>query len=140
MNHILPEGIGILSCEELPTAGKTLAAMTDFADYEISIPYSEDWKEDIRLLVNAYLAQTEITVLKHQRKSGKDVELDIKPMILDFAGMVYDNFIMLKCKLSAGSSANLSPELLLSSFCSYSQIPYERTDVTIKRTEIYFAD
>ncbi|MDF2653531.1 MAG: hypothetical protein K0R19_5 [Bacillota bacterium] len=138
MNLILPEGIGILSCSELPDSGKTLAAMTDAADYEISIPCAEERGVDINQLVEAYLTQIEIIVLKHQRKSGKDVELDIKPMIHDLKGFVDRNSIMLKCKISAGSTANLSPELLLSSFCSHSLIPYERTEVTIKRTEIYF--
>lgn len=138
MNLILPEGIGILSCSELPDSGKTLAAMTDAADYEISIPCAEERGVDINQLVEAYLTQIEIIVLKHQRKSGKDVELDIKPMIHDLKGFIDRNGIMLKCKISAGSTANLSPELLLSSFCSHSLIPYERTEVTIKRTEIYF--
>ncbi|QOX62770.1 DUF2344 domain-containing protein [Anoxybacterium hadale] len=138
MNRILPEGMGILSCEELPAAGKTLAAMTNAADYEISIPCPEGGNIDIIQLVSAYLSQKAITVLKHQRKSGKDVEIDMKPMIHDFAGFVDNNYIMLHCRLSAGSTANLSPELVLSSFCSHSRISYDRTEVNIKRKEIYF--
>lgn len=140
MNRILPEGMGILSCEELSDAGKTLAAMTNAADYEISIPCPEGGNADISQLAAAYLSQDAITVFKHQRKSGKDVEIDIKPMIHAFEGQADNNNIMLLCKLSAGSTANLSPELILSSFCSHSGIPYDRTEVKIKRKEIYFMD
>lgn len=141
MNRILPEGIGILSCEELPATGKSLAALAEAADYDITLPMPDGGlKEELNVLLDGYLSQAEITVMKHQKKSGKDVAVDIKPMIHSISALVDDNQITLNCKLAAGSTANLSPELVLSSFCTFGGIAYERTEVKIKRTEIYFSN
>ncbi len=139
LNTILPEGIHILSCEELPVGGKTLAALTKAADYEIALPVM-GFRRDIHGLVTKYMAQDQILIQKRQKKSGKDLEVDIKPMILELTGSVNDNNIMITTKLSAGSTANLSPEMILSTFCSFAEIPYDRAEVRIQRTEIYFDD
>ncbi|HVI40000.1 MAG TPA: TIGR03936 family radical SAM-associated protein [Anaerovoracaceae bacterium] len=140
VNSIMPEGIGILSCVELPTGGKTLAAMTECADYEITIPLDHCFEGSINDVIEKYMSRDQISVLKHQRKSGKDIEVDIKPMISEIRGMVDDNNIMITSKLAAGSAANLSPEMVLTTFCDFAGIQYDRAEVLIKRTEIYFID
>jgi len=140
INAVMPEGIDVLSCEELPSGGKSLAALTESAGYVIIIPVSEGYNGSISEDIADYLGQDRIVVIKHQKKSGKDLEVDIKPMIAEFSGYVDDNSIMLTAKLAAGSSANLSPELLVSSFCEAAGIRYERSDVVIKRCEIYFKE
>lgn len=138
INTVMPEGIRVISCDELPDNGKTLAALTEYADYEISIPIMGELKESIRDVIRNYIAQDQIIVLKHQKKSGKDIETDIKPMISEIDGIVYDNLIMITAMLAAGSTANLSPEMLLTSFCKFAELTYDRAEISIKRTEIYF--
>lgn len=148
INSVMPEGIRIFSCKELPAVGKTLAALTEYADYEIKIPLAADSKENrtgelaanIRKSAEGYLSQEHIFIVKHQKKSGKDIEVDIRPMIAEFNGMVDDNYIMLTMKLAAGSTANLSPEAVLSSFCEFAGVAYDRAEVVIKRTEIHFME
>ncbi len=135
---VMPEGIHLLSCEEFPAAGKTLAALTEGASYEIVIPAGEDFDGNLEILLKEYLEQPQILFLKHQKKSGKDIEVDIKPMIAEISGTVDNNNIMLTMKLSAGSTANLSPEIVLASFCEFAGIAYDRAEVSIIRTEIYF--
>jgi len=136
----MPEGIRLYSCEELPVGGKTLAALTEAASYEVKIPAGEGFGGNIEVLIKEYLEQQQIQFLKHQKKSGKDVEVDIKPMIFEICGMVNDNNIMLTMKLSAGSTANLNPEIVLASFCEFAGIYYDRAEVFITRTEIYFGN
>jgi len=139
LNSILPEGVGILSCDELPKEGRSLAALTESADYEIKIPLSKPLEKPLAEQINSYMDSEQILVRKLQKKSGKEVELDIKPMINQIAGKVYDNYIMITCKIASGSTANLSPEMVLSSFCNFSEIPYDRAEISIKRTGIYFS-
>ena len=139
LNTVMPEGLGVLSCENLENPGKTLAARTEAASYEIILPGSYETM-DLAGLLRDYMAQTEIAVKKLQRKTGKEVTLNIKPMIKKFDGAVNHNHITLSTLLSAGSNENLSPELVLSSFCEFAGILLERSDVKIIRKEIYFTD
>ncbi len=137
LNSSMPEGLGILSCE-LPASGKSLAAMTDAADYEIVIPIKNVLNKDISELIDKYTSQSQIMVFKRQKKDGKDVEINIKPLIHDIGGEASENQILINAKLAAGSSSNLSPELVLASFCNFAGIPYDRAQVSIKRTSIHF--
>lgn len=137
-NSVMPEGIKVLSCNELPIGGKTLAALTEYAVYDITIPLECGMEENIADVLENYMAQEQIFVIKHQRKSGKDVKTDIKSMISEISGMVDNNDIMLTTKLSAGSTANLSPEMVLITFCEFLGIQYDRAEILIKRTEILF--
>ena len=138
LNAIMPEGILVSACEELPVGGKTLAALTEAADYEIRIPIYGSLPDSIADMAKQYMAQEHITITKHQKKTGKDIEVDVRSMIHEMNGMVYDNDIMLTMKLAAGSTANLSPEIVLSAFCDFAGIQYDRAEVLIRRTEIYF--
>lgn len=138
ISAIMPEGIEVFSCNELPPSGKTLAALTEYADYELLIPLESGYHGDIKEILEKYMTREHIVVLKHQRKSGKDIELDIKPMIAEIFGEVDNNNIMITTKLSAGSTANLSPEMVLSTFCDFAEIQYDRAEVEIRRIEIYF--
>ena len=138
INSVMPEGIEAVSCEELPAGGKTLAALTEYAGYEITIPMVCGFEGNIANEIEKYMSREQIFILKHQKKSGKDLEVDIKPMISELGGLINNNNIMLTIKLAAGSAANLSPEILLSSFCESAGIQYDRSEILIRRTEIYF--
>jgi len=138
LNSIMPEGIEVFSCKELPPSGKTLAALTEYADYELLIPLQNGFDRDMKEILEKFMTRDHIVVIKHQRKSGKDIELDIKPMIAEITGVVDNNNIMITTKLSAGSTANLSPEMVLSTFCDFAEIQYDRAEVEIRRTDIYF--
>ena len=138
LNSVMPEGIHVSACEELPVGGKTLAALTEAADYEIQIPTDCSLPESIEDISKRYMAQEHITITKHQKKTGMDMAVDVRPMIHATNGSVYDNYIMITTKLSAGSTANLSPEIVLSTFCDFAGISFDRAEVLIRRTEIYF--
>ena len=137
LNSVMPEGIGILACEELPAAGKSLAAATESADYEIIIPVENRPKPEITGLLEEYMSRDQIKIFKRQKKSGKDIEIDIKPLIHHISGEVDDNNILITARLAAGSMANLSPEFVLTTFCDFAGISYDRTKISIKRTGIH---
>lgn len=154
LNEVLPQGVGISSCWQLPESGKTLAAAMEMAEYELRIPLAgKEWptaqQDDqheaavtvaLREAISAYQNQEQIMVAKKQKKNpGKMQEINIKPLLHVFDGAVVDNDILLTVKTAAGSTANLSPELVLSSFCIFSHLPYLREEVDIRRTAIHFA-
>ncbi|MDD4565769.1 MAG: TIGR03936 family radical SAM-associated protein [Eubacteriales bacterium] len=138
LNSLMPEGLGILSCEELPDKEKSLAAMTEAADYEITIPVDDSLEIENTDLLREYISQDQIKVMKRQKKSGRKIEINIKPLIYSISVDRRGNCIMLEAKLAAGSVSNLSPELVLTTFCEFTDISYDRATVAIKRKEIYF--
>ncbi|HHU17417.1 MAG TPA: DUF2344 domain-containing protein [Clostridiales bacterium] len=140
LNSLMPEGLGILSCEKLPDNVKSLAARTKAADYEITIPVNSGIEKDVCNLLREYMSQDQIKVIKHQKKSRKSIEIDIKPLIYSISGDFHNNSILIKTKLAAGNVSNLSPEFVLSTFCEFADIQYERAMVTIKRNDIYFTN
>lgn len=155
LNSVLPEGVSVLSCEELPAAGKSLAALTEYASYEVRFPLDNrfvapsvesdrtcvDSEPDITVLTERFLARDRIMITKHQKKSGKELEVDIKPMIAEFSGQVDNKIITLTMKLAAGSTSNLSPEAVLDAFCGFAGISRAaESEGEIKRTGLYFRD
>jgi radical SAM-linked protein len=146
LNSLMPEGLGILSCKKLPDIGKSLAALTEAADYEIIIPVDDIIRSDISDISNisnlmkAYMAQDQINVVKRQKKSGRNIKIDIKPLINSISGDFSNNHLLIEANLAAGSASNLSPELVLTSFCEFVDISFDRATVAIKRKEIYFSN
>lgn len=135
----MPEGIDILFCDELPPGGKTLAARTESADYEIRIPLETAAEFDLEKTIGAYVSQDQILVSKRQKKTGKDIVIDIKPMLHSLEGNINNNIITLTLKIAAGSTANLNPEIVLTDFSRYAHLQFERTEASIRRTELYFS-
>ncbi len=135
----MPEEIEILLCDELPPGGKTLAARTESADYEIKIPLEIPAEFDLEKNIRGYVSQDQILVSKHQRKTGKEIVIDIKPMLHRMEGHIDNNLITLTIKIAAGSTANLSPEIVLTDFVKYTKLQFDRTEASIRRTELYFA-
>ena len=145
LNAVLPEGVGILSCKEWEQGGKSLAALINEADYEITILVDRnsgfpEQSEELNNKISEYLLQDKIILKKFQKKSRKEVEVDLKPMIKSFNGCVDNNNITLTCRLSAGSQENLNPEMVLLTFYSFIDKTYEKSAVQIKRTGLSFLD
>ena len=138
LSTVIPEGIAILSSSELPQEGRTMAALTFAADYEIMVPTQSSIPSDLKERTEKYLSQDRIMVEKYQKKTHKNIEIDIKPMIFNISSMVDNNHIMITCKIAAGSAKNLNPEMVLNTFCEFAGIAFDRAEVLIKRTEIYF--
>ena len=124
-----------------------------------------DIRCDLKEICEAFLEQEKIITLKKQKKTGKHVEVDIKNMIRtlnavyvdavsDFAsnpvnsssvnlppGILTESkmpAIVLTTTLDSGSNSNLSPELVFTTFASFTGIDTAREEVDIKRTALFF--
>ncbi|MCQ2550924.1 MAG: TIGR03936 family radical SAM-associated protein [Clostridia bacterium] len=129
LREVMPEGIDIIDVKYLEDDVKSLAAICDYAVYEVVFP------ENITNVEN-YLAQDKIIALKKSKKSKELKEVDIKDKIRE---LVYNNNIM-TITLDQGSISNLSPELLISTFLTFSDMKVSRSDIEVTRTKIGFKD
>jgi hypothetical protein len=117
---------------------KSFAARTFAASYEITIPARPGFERQIDELCEEFLKQGNITVLKRQKKTGNQKEIDIKSMIRSLSGTASFEKVVLNAKLDSGSHSNLSPELLISSFISFAGVEASREEIDVKRTELFF--
>jgi len=114
----LPDGLRILNVYDVPEKAPRPAAEVTAVDYRLTSDLAKHAYDQI-------IYREEIIVLK-KTKSGEK-EVDIKPDILDIA---YDPVGTLTMKLSAGSSRNLSPQVVINEF-------FPNESVSIVRTEMY---
>jgi len=148
MQTALPEGLEPISCSRFESNIKSLAGEADSAVYAVLIPLpadvSAEWTtETAEENIAAYLAQTEITAMKRQKKTKKLAPVDIRKMIRGIAGIVFPvgedrKALMLNMHLDCGSTSNLSPELVLTTFCDFAGLNVPRYEVEIERKTLYF--
>lgn len=136
MNRVMPEGITILLCKEMPLEGKALAAITEFAEYAIQLPFNGIKTEE--MTAHDFMEQDEILVEKLNKKKEL-VHVDIKGMIKELTVGREGNQLLIFARLDAGSVSNLSPELLVKGIANFYDLAYDRSEVDITRQNIIFA-
>lgn len=131
------------------------------ADYLISLKDGYELKKSdgsqvdkgqISSAFEKYLAQDEIVVCKKTKSGERDI--DIKPYIFmatmddietkaEPLGIVhadrYESDIRFYLSLSAGSSVNIKPELVLEDFCKFADIEYNEFAFQLHRAAMYKA-
>ena len=148
MKAALPEGLDAVSCVRFDNNIKSLAGEADSAEYVVWAPLpeadGEGWNNEMLSgKISAYLAQTEITAMKRQKKTKKLAPVDIRKMIRDMNGMVITDVegrkaMMLNLHLDCGSISNLSPELVISTFLPFCGLDIPRYDVEVERKTLKF--
>lgn len=157
----LTEGFEILSCRVIPWIEgerhpENAMSLVNGADYLISLRdgYSLGIEpEELKSKFTEFLSRKEIVVIK-KTKSG-EAEIDIKPHILeavlstdnteslpvDEKGIshaeIFEPGIRFFLRLSAGSSINIKPDLVLNAFFEACGISPEPSAFRIHRAEMY---
>lgn len=152
LNAALPCGVSVTGCRQLPESKRTLAAIVEYASYTVQFPRGNLHVPQMQTWMSEFLSQKEILVEKKQKKTGRMVTTDIRPMVLDMkceeehsksadlTAPVSDNYIMLTLLICAGSNRNLNPEILLSAFCRQYDIPFLSEEIAITRNELFYRD
>lgn len=135
----LPKGIDIGEVTIAPKNRKSLAASCYEADYIITIPL-ENGVIDVPRLEELFMKRSEILVNKESKKNKEIKSVDIRPMIVSLKLEMVDHNLIMTTTLAAGSNSNLSPELLLQGFLSFSQISTPRHEIDVTRTKLRFKD
>jgi len=116
LNSQMPQGLTILSAEEVPSVGKSAAALVRSATYSICFSQAVD--------VRAIMASDRIEVMK------KGKQTDIRPDIHDLSSNGGNCIIAL---LACGSERNLKPEVLAEYISpGDNDVSYERLAIHLK--------
>ena len=149
INEVSVEGIRVLSYRLLPDKAPNGMAAVAAADYTIQFrpgyePENEtDWFQGLL----DFLSRPSMPVLKKIKKGEK--EMDLKPLIYEsrtllcpvpeekqeVAGRSLAPGVLLK--LSAGSSANVKPEMVLDAYCKETGQELSEFAFLIQREELY---
>ncbi len=144
MNETMGESLEITGCKPFPEGMKKLAGAVESAVYLITIPLGKDADKAENINIKQFMDNDEITALKRQKKTKKMKEINIRPMIrkLDMCARDVDGekTLTLATELDAGSTSNLSPELLLTAFNDHFGLGADRAEIDIKRTAICFSN
>ena len=137
LKNEMPEGISLESCTELNYDFKSLAGETVSCSYKVYIP-CEMTEDEAKAQLDSYLSQSEIIALKRMKKTKKMEPVNIKDKIQKIEASRLGDFILLDMKLDGGSTSNLSPEQVISSFVEFAKLSVERYDIEVTRTNIEF--
>lgn len=137
LKEIMPKGIEIVSCELLNEKMKSIASTCYEATYLIKIPV-ETKIDNIHEILHNFLLQKEIIATKSSKKHRELIETDIKPKIRSLTAELDDNIIIMSTRLDAGSASNLSPELLIDTFCKFNRLLTDRATIDVVRTELKY--
>ena len=131
LNACLPRGIRVFDVTEaVMKAGKVA-----FASFTVKLSADKTPSGLICRQLSELLAQDEILIEKKSKKGMKTV--DIKPGVKSFSVTERFDFALLDIVLSAGSSDNVNPNLLVSALENKTGAEYE---VDITRNDLYNAD
>lgn len=136
LQDMMPEGLNLISCRKADAVKKTLAARTDAAEYIIAIPLKTPLGMTEQEIKNRYAGQEKITAWKKQKKKKDLAEVDIKPMIREIDFVPEAEVLFVTALLDAGSTSNLSPELVISTLMDCLDLDIDRSEVRVMRREI----
>ncbi len=156
----LTEGFEIISCRVIPWSEgerhpENAMSLVNGADYLLSLKngYSLGMdKAGLQKCWDAFMAQESIRVVK-KTKSG-ETETDIRPAIYrgetvfddtlfknEAKGLAnaqrYESGICFYLRLSAGSSLNIKPELVMEAFCGFAGIEFDKPAFQIHRMNMF---
>lgn len=154
--ELMPEGIEITGCKRADCLPKTLAALTEAAEYRVRIPLDNKIDMSDAEIRETYMGQKAIAVMKRKKKKKEPEETDIKPMIrsIEFMQTAEDDVhdgkmlseemqedkaeaLIVKMMLDSGSVSNLSPELVIDSIKTKFGIDTDRSEIDVFREKIY---
>lgn len=138
LNEVMVDGMEVSSfvriSDEKKASGMTITAAADYKVYLLESAKTSDVKlpltDELKKIVEEFMAQEQIIVLKKTKKSEKEV--DIKPMIYDLRAED-DGIYMF---LATGSEANLKPDLVMETILKFAGLS-EETPVHYHRLDVY---
>ncbi len=141
MSECMPDGISILSCNDMRESGKTsAAAAVAYASYVVRGHIEDSAIALLSAGLSEYIKQDEIICQKINKKK-KLVENNIRPLILSFSEVKSDeDEIVFSMTLRTGSNGNLNPEVLMKSFCEFCKVEYLRHEWDFLRQEMYYQE
>lgn len=137
LNLQLPTGVEVLAAKKKASKQNIMATIAASEYIVIVGTPAECNQKALKGSIDKYLSQKEIVVKKRTKNGVKDT--DIRDMIFDLNFELQPcgtfNIIRFTALVSAGSKANLKPDLLIESLCGYLEFEYEID--RIHRTKLF---
>lgn len=133
INKANVEEFEIISYRKLPDLAKNAMSMVAAADYKVWIKegYEPENKAELMQQLKDFLSAEKIEVIKKTKKGEKS--MDLKAYLYEYS--IDETGIFMK--LASGSSANVKPELILSSFYESIGQEFPQFAYQVEREEIY---
>ena len=132
LNHVMVEGVEILSVSVLPENAKNSMASVAAAAYRIKMKAGNFPIKDLSGKLLDYYGQDKIPYTKETKKST--VELDLKQGIYELKADSDGAIFML---VNASSSGNIKPTMVFEKFCEFAEVEVPRSAYQIIRLETY---
>ena len=118
INNVMPEGIKVIKADLIDDKTPSIASCINMAEYRVTVFLKK--KIDINLFdaLDEFLSQDEIIVQKQNKKKTQEVNIhpDIHNIDIEESNA---ETVVFNMKLSAGSKANLKPELVIQALENY---------------------
>ncbi|MCI9568790.1 MAG: DUF2344 domain-containing protein [Lachnospiraceae bacterium] len=135
LNEVMAEGVEILSFRRLPDGAANAMSLVAACDYTVRLREGYDncgfWRDFFPGL-NDFIQNGNLEIVKKTKKGEK--QMDLRPFVYEYR-LLEDRGMFLK--LSAGSSVNIKPELLLEAYCLAKGQEYQPFAFLINREEVY---
>lgn len=132
LNEVMVEGMRVLSYRQIPQEKASKAmSLVQAADYTVAFREGQEFPEGWEERLNEFYSQDAILVIKKTKKGEK--ETDIRPLI----HWIREEKGKVSMRVSAGSTDNLKPELVMEAFASFLGIEFPAFGLLINRDEIY---
>ena len=133
VNPLLPDGLKLLSCADLPHTGKTAMSRITHAEYEIELP--EEYSGHYPEWLEEFLSQETIVIRKPAKQRGRKImaELDVKPLIVSME-LVHSCRLRLLCVCT--NEKNLKPGPMMHEFWAFTGHPEGEDGTAIARTNL----
>lgn len=137
VNEIMPDGLSVVGVSVFESK-KTAGSMVNAAEFIITIPVKAGDNADYCKVGTDFMAQSAINTQKLQRKTGKILDIDIRPLVKEMAVSLVDDNIIIETTIAQGSQETLSPELLISTFVKFAGLDVDPVEIDYTRKKIIY--
>lgn len=138
INEQLPEGIKFIKGQEIDPKTPSLSSVIVYGEYIFNIDLESPLsKEFVKSRVLNFIKSEEIIVTKKNKK-GKNVDVDIRPLIRNFDLVsLDDNKVTFESTIATGSKANLNINILIPQILNMLDLDIDPREVGVLRRDLY---
>lgn len=138
INAELPDGVKFVKAKEIDPKTPSLSSVIVYGEYIFNIDLEKPLsKEFVKSRVLKFIKSKEIIVTKKNKK-GKNVEVDIRPLIKNFDLVSLDDErVTFVSTIATGSKANLNINILIPQILDMLYLDMDPRDVSVLRRDLY---
>lgn len=136
--RIFPGGIQLVRCQYLESS-KSLMSMVSDCAYAVKVAGDEETLAKFAKFSECLMDQDELIVVKKSKEKRKpDKEVNIRPLIKEFAVLdVNAEEVILRMKLASGSVGNLKPDTVVEQIAKLGDFTVEPHNIRIHRVMLF---